>query len=232
MPKVIIYNHKKEEAKKLLKKADFDVVESLTDIPEFVVSYGGDGTIMRAEYQYPGVPKIILQGSRICKKCSNLSNEEILQKVKKGKYKIKKHFKLQVKAKNKVLTAMDGILVHNKDPRHGIRYKVEISGKSIGHEIIGDGVVVATPFGATGYYRSITDSVFEVGIGVAFNNSTEQADHMVLREDAEIKLHITRGIAEVFADNQKEYIELDDGDEVVIKKSNEFVGLVYPVVEI
>lgn len=223
--RVIIYDYKYEEIEPLVKKVGFEIV---TKNPDFIISYGGDGTVLKAEYTYPSVPKIVLRGSRICKKCSILSNEEVLKKVKAQKFEIKKIGKLEVHINGKILYAMDNILVHNKDPRHAIRYKVSINGKNMGHEVIGDGVVVATVLGATGYYRSITDSLFEVGIGLAFNNSIEQADHMVLRESSQIKLYIIRGTAEVFADNQEKNIELNDGEELLIKKSDKLVKLVIP----
>lgn len=221
--RVVIYEYKRKEIEPFIKKAGFKIV---TDNPDFVISYGGDGTIMQAEYAYPGVPKIILKGSRICKKCSTLSNEEVLEKIKLQEFKIEEIKKLEVHAGGKILYGMDSILVHNKNPRHAIRYRVNINGKDMGHEVIGDGVVVATTFGATGYYRSITDSFFEVGIGLAFNNSIEQADHMVLREDSQIKLYIIRGTAEVFADNQKDGVELNDGEELLIKRSNKIAKLI------
>jgi NAD+ kinase len=107
-----------------------------------------------------------------------------------------------------------------------MRYKFSINGKNSGHEIIGDGVVVSTPFGSTGYYRSITDSFFEVGIGLAFNNSTEQSDHMVLSEDSEIEILITRGPANIYADNQSEVLTIEEGKITTIKKSDKFAKII------
>ncbi|MBI5140111.1 MAG: NAD(+)/NADH kinase [Candidatus Vogelbacteria bacterium] len=101
-----------------------------------------------------------------------------------------------------------------------MRYRVEV--KEFFHsqkEIIGDGLVVATSLGSTGYYRSITDSIFNVGIGVAFNNSTEQADHMIIKDSSEIDIEITRGPVYVYTDNQPDHILLDEGGRIHIKKS-------------
>jgi NAD+ kinase len=181
---------------------------------------------MHSEASYPGIPKIILRNSRICKSCSPFENGEVLQKIKSGKYKIEKFWKIAGKVRGKKIIALNDITIHNGDPRHAIRYKFAVNGKQIGHEIIGDGVVVATPFGSTGYYRSITDSFFEVGLGLAFNNSTEQADHMVLREDSKIELEITRGPAVAFADNQEEKITLEVGDKITLEKSAEVAKIV------
>jgi len=108
------------------------------------------------------------------------------------------------------LVALNEIVIHNKNPQHGIRYRVFLDKTDLGKEFIGDGLVVATPFGSTGYYRSITDSYFELGIGIAFNNSTEQADSLVVKEQRQIKVLITRGPALLYADNQTKIINLKE----------------------
>ncbi|MDX1535189.1 MAG: hypothetical protein R3346_00255 [Candidatus Spechtbacterales bacterium] len=224
--KVNIFGRNKEELTPVLKEMGFRVGE---ESPEFIISYGGDGTIMQAEHKYPEIPKIALRNSAICKKCPPLDNEEILSRVINGKYSVEELYKLQVSCKRDdtlIKHGMDSIIVHNADPRRAMRYKLNINGEKINVEdIIGDGIVVATPFGSTGYYRSITDSFFEVGIGVAFNNSTEQSDHMVVSEDSIIELEVTRGPAVVYADNQDGAINLDKGDKIRIKKSPQVVRL-------
>jgi NAD kinase len=221
--KVCIFGKESEKIADLVKKSGFDIVGKNPDI---IVSYGGDGTLMKSEFQFPGVPKLILKGSRICKLCVDLSNEEILKRAVGGRYKTEELMKLEAEVKGKKITGLNDIVVHNTDPRHAVRYEVSVNGEAIGGEIIGDGVVIATPLGSTGYYRSITDSFFEVGIGLAFNNSTEQSDHMVLNNNSEIKIKIARGPAIVYADNQSEAIELEAGDEVTVKKSEETAKII------
>ena len=222
--KVILFGRNLDAIRPLIKKMGFKLVESR---PNFVISYGGDGTLMQAEEKYPGIPKIILKGSLVCKKASCFSNEDVLKKIKSKRFKIKKYFKLEAVANAKKLLAVNDIVVHNKNPRHAIRYKVWIGGQEMSGDVIGDGVVIATPFGSTAYYRSITDSFFEIGIGLAFNNSTEQFDHMVLDENKKIKIKIIRGPAVVYADNQEKYIEeLCIGSEIIVKKSNKLMKVV------
>lgn len=220
---LLIYGNGSKEVENLAKKIGFNVVKKS---PSLVASFGGDGTFMLAEKAYPSVPKFYLKNSRVCKKCSALSNEKVLQKIINKKYTIEEEIKISAKAKGKCICGLNEIIVHNKDPRKAIRYQIYINGKKIGGEIIGDGVVIASPYGSTGYYRSITDSFFEVGIGVAFNNSTEQADHMVIKENSKIKIKITRGIAVVYADNHDDEIELESGDEIFINKSDEMAKII------
>jgi len=224
--KVILFGRNIEKVRQLVTDAGFKIVKS---DPDFVVSYGGDGTLMQSEHEFPGIPKIILKGSLICKKASGFSNEDVLKKVRDKKFKIREYFKLGAETGHKKLLALNDIVVHNKNPRHAIRYKVWINEKEIGRDVIGDGVVIATPFGSTAYYRSITDSFFELGIGLAFNNSTEQFDHMVLKEDSQIKIKIFRGPAVVYGDNQEGRIDLSLDGEVIIKKSDKVMKIVCPI---
>ena len=223
--KVIVVGQNADVIIPAVKKAGFTIVEKK---PDFIVSYGGDGTLMIAEHLYPGIPKIILKGSLICKLCPPFSNEEILKRTRAGKYEIEKAWKLEARANGTTLTGLNDIVVHNTDMRHAMRYTVFVDEVQMGHGIIGDGVVLATPFGSSGYYRSITDSIFETGIGLAFNNSTEQADHIVLKENRTVAIHITRGPAVVYADNQEESLSLNAGERVVIRKSTQFAKIVRP----
>ena len=194
--------------------------------PDVVVSYGGDGTLMESEYRYPGVPKLYLRNSRIGKLGHHKDNAAIIDHLAKGEYVISEHIKLEVSKSKKTLTGLNDIVVHNKDPRHAIRYTVSLNGDLMGGEIIGDGVVLATPLGSTGYYRSITDSYFESGIGLAFNNSTEQSDHIVLGENRVVTIEITRGPAVCYADNQKKFLELKEGDAVRVEKSSQVARII------
>lgn len=190
--------------------------------PEVVMSYGGDGTLMKAEYLYPGIPKLYLKNSRTAKLGHQTKeNEDIVEHLVRGEYSIEEVMKLEVHTKGETMIGLNDIVIHNENPRSGIRYSVEIDRVPLRGEIIGDGVVFATPLGSTGYYRSITDSSFEVGIGVAFNNSTEQSDHMVLRESRTVRIQITRGPAICYADNQEKSVTLREGEFVEIKKSNQ-----------
>lgn len=220
---LLIYGQKTEEIKELAEKAGINIVESN---PEIVASYGGDGTFMEAENKFPGVPKFALKKSKICKLCQNLPTEEIFRKLMASEYIVKEEIKIEANFEGVKIIGFNEIIVHNIDPRRAIRYEIYVNGKKVGNEIIGDGVVISTPYGSTGYYRSITDSFFEVGIGVAFNNSTEQSDHMVLKEDSEIVVKIVRGKAIVYADNSEEEIILDDGHEIVVRKSSKGARLI------
>ncbi len=225
MPSILLFGKDHHQLAPIIKKLGFAVTEAS---PDFVASFGGDGTLMESEHLYPGIPKIVLKNSAICKKCSSHTNEEVLRRVISSQYSIETMPKLEVTAHQKTLTALNDIILHNQNPRHAIRYALTVNDAPVGSEIIGDGIVVATPFGSSAYYRSITDSFFELGIGLAFNNSTEQSDHMVLKEQSVIKIRIIRGPAVIYADNQKEEIPLVVHDEAIIRLGTQTAKIVIP----
>jgi NAD+ kinase len=194
--------------------------------PDFVVSYGGDGTLLRSETAYPSVPKLFLKNTLIGKLAQKKENNEVVEGFVAGKFSIKEVNKIEAHVGEAHLLGAMEIAVHNKDPRSALRFKVKLDDEEMHHSLIGDGVIVCNVLGSTAYYRSVTDSYFETGIGLAFNNSTEQADHIVLKNDRVITIGITRGPGAVFADNQETTIDINDGDVVKIYESKKLIQLI------
>jgi len=193
-------------------------LQVVTESPDLILTWGGDGLLLRSEAAYPGVPKLPLRNSRHGKKCQAHEVPEALDRLLEGRLSENEQIKVEAQAHGVVKVGLNDVAMHNLHPTSAVRFLVEIDGKNLGHELVGDGVVVATPFGSTGYFQSITRGSFEEGLGLAFNNSTEAVDHRILSEDSEIRLRITRGPAVLVADNQPDMVELDDGDEVFIRR--------------
>lgn len=193
--------------------------------PDFVVSYGGDGTLLLAEHQYPSIPKLFLRNSLLGNLGFKESNEVVLKNFFAGKLSIKKFFKIESKVHDKTFHSMNEFVLKTLNPRYSIRFDVYINDNKILNHIIGDGLIASTPIGSTGYYKSITRSTFELGIGLAFNNTTEQYNHMVLKEDSVIKVVIIRGPGFCYVDNHEDEVTLQEGDEIIIKKSDQCISL-------
>ncbi|MBC7981781.1 NAD(+)/NADH kinase [Candidatus Parcubacteria bacterium] len=193
--------------------------------PNFVISYGGDGTLLKSEHEYPGIPKLFLRNSLIGNLGFSESNENVIEKFFSDTLTVNKYFKIEANIKDRKIIAVNEFSLKNKNPRYSIRFDVCVNDKKILNHIIGDGLIAATPIGSTGYYRSITRSTFELGIGLAFNNSHEHFNHMVLKEDSIIKVVILRGPAFCYVDNHDEEMSLEVGDEILIKKSEEFLNM-------
>jgi len=219
--KVAICSVEKGKVKKVLVKHDFQIVEKN---PDFVLCYGGDGTVLYAERTYPTVPKLIVKPKfKAFRRFDYLENQldKILEKIKRENYVLIEEMRLTALYKNNRLTALNEIQVHTRLPLRAIRFSVNTDGKKF-ENLIGDGVIVATPFGSTGYYFATGGRPFKEGIGISFNNlHTEKISSFILPEDSRIKIKIIRDSALLLADNNPKYFRLKDGDKVIVQKSEE-----------
>ena len=190
--------------------------------PELIIAHGGDGTLLTAERLFPGIPKLPVRDMKNSVRCrKHFSLKKYIDSFLNNKLQKSELIKIAGIKENEKLVGLNDIFIHNVDRGGALRYLVYLDGIPYGHEIIGDGAGIATVHGSTAYYRSITHSIFKIGIGLAFNNSTEVTNHLVLPEDTEIKIKLTRGPAVLVADNSPEQIEINEGEEVILKKINE-----------
>ena len=189
---------------------------------DMIVVYGGDGSLLGAERMYPGIPKYPIRDSETAPLCPHHTLEKQFPLFLEQKLERTVLPKLMATVDgNERMYAINDIFVHNKIRTSALRYKVWIDGVLYAREIVGDGLGVATVHGATAYYRSITHSVFRVGIGLAFSNSTELVNHLVLPEDSVINVKIIRGPGELTADNAPEMPLVKDGSECEIRMSEQ-----------
>ena len=77
--------------------------------------------------------------------------------------------------------------------------------------------MIATPFGSTAYYKSITGKSFRSGVGVAFNNPVEPVKPRVLEEDSVLTFELLRGHAYMSRDDDHKMTRLRKGNIVEIK---------------
>jgi len=228
MKKVAVIGVNKDIARNELKAHGF-VIDRLR--PDFVVSFGGDGSALVAEQLYPGIPRLTIKHSSVCEKCivgEDHMLSEVFGKIKKKRYRIIEEMKLEaiVDGNNhKRLIGLNEINIANAVPIKAIRFDVVVNKKSVGiRNLIGDGVIIATPYGSSAYYNMITGRHFSKGIGIAFNN-TQQLDtrkkmtYKHAKTDTEIKVRINRGPALLCADNNTTMISLKEGDVVTIRKA-------------
>ncbi len=212
-----------EDILPIIEKKEIQIVE---DEPDLIITHGGDGALLGAERDFPGIPKFPIRDQRTAPLCQEHAGyKKMIDMLVAGKLKKTEFIKIEGRTKEKKIQAMNDIFVHNVEPISAIRYKVWIDGRAYGEEIVGDGVGVATIHGSTAYYRSITHSIFKIGIGLAFSNSTELTNHLVLPDNSSIRILITRGPAILVADNNSEKIELNKDDSVEIAKIADTVTL-------
>lgn len=227
MEKVLIISRiDTSELKKLLIENSFEIVRRN---PDFIISYGGDGTVLFSEREFPQVPKLVVKKLNICRKCDYAFSEikYLLPKIRDGKFRIISEIKLETNINNNRLMALNEIQIRAKLPVYALRFSISVNGKE--HcDLIGDGVIVATPFGSTGYYKSTGGKKFSKGIGLSFNNlHNKRLKSFVSPETSVIKTKIHRGPAWVLADNFEKFFELKDDGITIIRKSKNTANFIY-----
>jgi NAD+ kinase len=197
--------------------------------PDFILIYGGDGTILYSERIYPQALKLIIKKGSSCRRCDYSIEQlpEILKKIREGQTEIQYEMKLEADYKQHKLVGLNEIQIHTKLPTSAVRFALTVNGKSYDN-LIGDGAVIATPFGSTGYYQSTGGRQFTEGIGISFNNlHNKRLSSLVVSDESIIEIRINRGPALLIADNNQNFLELEKDDCCSIKKSKTVARFIY-----
>lgn len=187
--------------------------------PDIVISYGGDGTALYSEQLYPGFPKVMMRNGKQGQIPRHLP--EVFEALRHGDFDIEPETKVEglMKGKRRSLVGLNEVNVCHCDPTRAIRFNLHVDDGFLAENVIGDGVIVATPYGSTAYFASITRRSFDEGLGIAFNNAREDRDALIVDENSVITVNLLRGPGWLCADNNLTKYRLYDGDVVVIRKA-------------
>ena len=195
---------------------------------ELVITYGGDGALLGAERSYPQLPKFPLRDADTALPCPLHDAAERLKSFLSGGEETSFLDKVAARCHGKEFVALNDIFIHNFDRGSALRYRVRIDGELYAREIVGDSVGIASIHGSSAYYRSITHSLFRVGFGLAFSNSTEEVNHLVLSPGSKVEIEIVRGPGLLVYDNsnQVETIQVGETVELFMAESKaQVIGL-------
>ena len=95
-----------------------------TEHPEMVICYGGDGTLLFGEREYPGIPKILVRNSKVCFLCVGGGDISILQSVLDDEYTVKEYMKIEAVAHNQHMTALSEVVIGHKRINTALRFRV------------------------------------------------------------------------------------------------------------
>ncbi|PSQ19399.1 hypothetical protein BRD00_01880 [Halobacteriales archaeon QS_8_69_26] len=223
-----------------LRNAGYDVVEEY-EPGAVVLSVGGDGAILYNARRY-GEPTLLpvrvadSEGNRIQVDVEDaVDRVSLLESGREGEdYRTVRHHKLTALVDGDPVRdgfrAMNDVHLHHASPVRAAKFGVTvIDGGEVVYETdgaIGDGLLVATPFGSTAYYRSITGSTFAEGLGVAFNNAHKPADapeSLVVSPGARVRLTLNETTygenALLVRDDDPDPYRLSADDPVEIRRS-------------
>lgn len=212
--RVLVYGRNLSDLLLLLQDFPIELVE---DNPDLVITHGGDGSLLGAERLYPGVPKCPIRDRKQNPKCPLHDEKTTLQRLFSGELEKSCLKKIQVITESgEKLQGLNDLMVSRDLLSSAIRYRIWVDGDLLRPQVVADSLVVATPFGSTGYFQSITHGNIKSGIGLAYSNAMDGMNFTVLPEDAEIKVRILRGPALLAADNNPNLIKLKECDSIKI----------------
>jgi len=232
-----------------LQDRGFDVVEAY-DPDAVVVTIGGDGTILYAarEFSDPTILPVRAGDSKGYK--TRLDTDRLVEAVERVEtgnrgdtYAVAEHRKIAAHRSGQQLQggfdALNEIGLHHSSPTLAAVLGMRIRDGTDQHEferVICDGVVAATPFGSTAYYRAITGGTFSHGLGIAFNNVHTPSDtpaYRVISPDGAVEVerltseHASGAV--LTRDNAKETYDLSVGERITVRYSEETVEILDPL---
>ncbi|MBX3177218.1 MAG: NAD(+)/NADH kinase [Candidatus Hydrogenedentes bacterium] len=205
----------------------FSNLHLVEEKPDVVVCYGGDGTLLAAERAFPGIPKVPVLNSRRGHRCIPHPAGEVLQGLAAGKLVRNNYTKIRaevMRGEERLLpgdvVALNEFNVHMGLINSAVRFQLWLNGDPYenGLELLGDGFVVCTPFGSTAYFAQITRGIFTTGLGIAFKSTNAHVDHIIVPDDTEFRVRITRGPAVLAYDSADQYVHLVEGDELIVRR--------------
>ena len=206
----------KKDLEKNVRQAGFSISRQK---PDFVITYGGDGTILESEWKFPGIPKIPIKRGETKSRYIHYDMgrlKSILKKIRQDSYMIFECPKVEASAKGRKIEGMNEIQVHSRIPVRALRFSL-LLGRKRYKEIIGDGLAVATPYGSTGYYNTMGYRPFNKGLRLGLNNTRPALK--AINVAGSVKGRILRERAWLAADNNEKMIPLNPGDSFVIRES-------------
>jgi NAD+ kinase len=228
-----------------LEAEGYDLVDEY-DPAAVTVVLGGDGSILYAARQYPEPTMLPVRSGASKGHQTSLDESELLSAVETIEdgtagqaYRVERYDQLTAASDDADLsgefTALNDVCLHHREPTMAAEFAVTLhtsAGPREFPELIGDGLVVATPFGSSAYFRSITGTTFETGLGVAFNNvhwPDETPDHVRLGPTGRVDLRILEAdnaaAAVLTRDNDPNPIPLHPGATVTIAQSDRTVSV-------
>lgn len=223
--KVMLFGQQADDIRPILQ--NYAALELVETQPDVVICYGGDGTLLTAERQWPCIPKVPIKNSQHGNRCIAHPPSEVIERLAEGQLFRTEYMRLGCAlcrpspAEPPVdLTAMNEFSVHMARINSAVRFKLWFDDEAYGagHEILGDGFVVSTPFGSTAYFNHITRGFFHQGIGIAFKSTSDHTNHVVVPRQTVVRILITRGPALLAYDNCPDYLSIRQGDELSLQE--------------
>ncbi|UCD04139.1 MAG: NAD(+)/NADH kinase [Candidatus Woesearchaeota archaeon] len=207
-------------------KKEYEIVDSLINKykinQDVVVALGGDGTFLDALKRYDKPVLLIGKSTSLAFHADNKVNdlEDCLEKLIEGEFKVEEVNKLDVYLNKKNI----GVCVNDYYAKTGKTIDYEIDFHYDKFRARGDGFIVFTPFGSSGYNRAVGGPKIDfrskvIGISQVATCSLNDPLPYIIPEDQPIEIEIKRGIGRLYLDGE-EPIKIKEGDKIYSELSD------------
>lgn len=207
----------------ILNKAKFE------SKPQFVITFGGDGTVLRAAriVSQKNIPilAVHLGGLGLLTEISLTEIEEAIKLIEAGKYHLDSRMMLEasVLKNNRVLkksVALNDVVIGKSSIARTIKLEAFLGEKSIAN-YVGDGLVISTPTGSTAYNFALNGPIMPPQ-GKSYIVSPicphRAADRSIVL-DQPVLIRINKGEEMLMTVDGQETFKLDRDETIAIKKS-------------
>ena len=212
---------------------NFSKVEKLSNEYDFVISIGGDGTILRSanEIGELSIPIIGLNKGRL----GFLANspieiiDSIIEKITNSNYRISERTIIQVEFEGKTKNALNEISISRKNTTSLITIDTELNNQYL-NTYWADGLIISTPTGSTGYSLScggpiiMPDSKNLVLTPIAPHNLN--ARPLVISDNKQIEISINGRENEYFVSADSQIFSVNIDSKINISKAPYFLKMV------
>lgn len=212
---------------------NFSKVEKLSNEYDFVISIGGDGTILRSanEIGELSIPIIGLNKGRL----GFLANspieiiDSIIEKITNSNYRISERTIIQVEFEGKTKNALNEISISRKNTTSLITIDTKLNDQYL-NTYWADGLIISTPTGSTGYSLScggpiiMPDSKNLVLTPIAPHNLN--ARPLVISDKKQIEISINGRENEYFVSADSQIFSVNIDSKINISKAPYFLKMV------
>jgi len=212
---------------------NFSKVENLSSKYDFVISIGGDGTILRSanEIGELSIPIIGLNKGRL----GFLANspieiiDSIIEKITNSNYRISERAIIQAEFEGKIKNALNEISISRKNTTSLITIDTKLNDLYL-NTYWADGLIISTPTGSTGYSLScggpiiMPDSKNLVLTPIAPHNLN--ARPLVISDNKQIEISINGRENEYFVSADSQIFSVNIDSKINISKAPYFLKMV------
>lgn len=211
---------------------DQDIIRAFAKTcPDVTVAYGGDGEILNVWRKAFDEGKIIypVRNYGRCEKHADPFASVDLGKASRQHVVVCESAAV-ANGRPFRLDALSEVQVKAADVTSALRMDIYVDEMKFCENVIADGVICSTPFGATGYFSSVARTLFTTGLGFAFIAPTLGVNNIVLPDNHKVEVRVLRPAEVVIAADKKMHkVSVGEGEFLRFyadpAKYVEFVGL-------